>query len=68
MKFKSTTRIYIDMDGVLADFEKAADLHGLDPKEFKMLPGAYRHLEWMPGAENALEYLIANGANVWIAT
>lgn len=50
MKFKSTTRIYIDMDGVLADFEKAAELHGLDPKEFKMLAGAYRHLEWMPGA------------------
>ncbi len=68
MNFKSTSRIYIDMDGVLADFEKAAELHGLDPKEFKMLPGAYRHLEWMPGAEKALDYLLANGANVWIAT
>lgn len=68
MNFKSTTRIYIDMDGVVADFEKAAGLHGMDPKEFKMLPGAYRHLEWMPGAEDALQYLLDNGANVWIAT
>ena len=68
MNFKSTTRIYIDMDGVLVDFEKSAEAHGLAPQDFKMLLGAYRHLEWMPGAEHAIDYLLKNGANVWIAT
>lgn len=67
-RLNTLSRIYIDMDGVLADFEKAAALYGMDPKKFKLMPGAYRHLDWMPGAEEALDHLLEQGANVWIAT
>jgi 5'-nucleotidase len=44
--------IYIDMDGVIANFKKAADEGGWTHRPDKHVD--YRNLEVMPGAQNAL--------------
>lgn len=66
-------RIFIDLDGVLADFDAAAAaIFGMPPREFEELHGArvfwkrladapafYESLEWMPGGRELLEHAIA---------
>ena len=50
-------RIYVDMDGVIADFEKAA---GKLPDEQQGRPDLYvdyLYLDIIPGAEEAMSYL-----------
>jgi len=59
-------RIYVDMDGVIADFEK--NLKGRNPKEVKMMPGTYIRLDPIEGAIEAVRELINMGHDVWIAT
>jgi hypothetical protein len=61
-------RVFVDMDGVLADFGKARDASGLPSEEFKLLPGSYLTLEPIEGAIAAVRQLIATGFDVWIAT
>jgi len=56
------------MDGVLADFEKARVASGLPADEFKLQLGAYRHLDELEGAMDALSWLEASGYDVFIAT
>jgi 5'(3')-deoxyribonucleotidase len=57
-------RIFIDLDGVTADFDAGlATLAShseieLTPKQFKKLPGAYRNLPLVPGAAEAIKQLI----------
>jgi hypothetical protein len=62
------SRFYFDMDGVVADFEEGARLQGLDPKDFKHLPGAYKNLPWMPHAETRFLRWLDAGLNIWMAT
>lgn len=66
--FKPITplRIYVDMDGVIADFEKHLD--GRNPKVVKLLPGTYISLHPMDGALSAIRHLIDSGHDVWLAT
>jgi len=59
-------RIFVDMDGVIADFE--ANLKGRNPKSVKLIPGTYIRLDPIQGALEAVRKLIAAGHNVWIAT
>lgn len=47
--------IYLDMDGVLADYDKGAEAAGISLDEFHATPGAFRHLDLMPGAREALK-------------
>ena len=56
------------MDGVLADFEKARIASGLPAEEYKLQPGAYRHLDELEGAMEALSWLETLGYDVYIAT
>lgn len=52
--------VFIDMDGVLADFDGAIHTHvGEDPPEM-FVPGFFRNLAVMPGAKEAIEALLAN--------
>lgn len=63
--------VYIDLDGVVADFETAMEHDGYDdPKVFKYKPGAYTYLPFMPGAIDAVEQIRdAFGAKrVWFLT
>lgn len=66
------TRIFLDMDGVLVDFDHFMRQHGLTGDEVKKLPGAYREMRPMEGALEGLRRLMSiagqYGAQVWLAT
>lgn len=51
--------LYLDMDGVLADFDKGVGRHNFkkDPPEM-FVKGFFRKLELMPGAKNAVNTLL----------
>lgn len=68
MKGRRRPKVFVDMDGVLADFEKARIASGLPADEFKLQLGAYRHLEELEGAMEALSWLESAGYDVFIAT
>lgn len=61
-------RIFVDMDGVIANFDKAKKALGLTSDEFKTRQGAYLSLEPMPNALESLRELILEGHEVWLAT
>lgn len=62
-------RIFIDMDGVIVDFERYMTEHGLTGDEVKRKPGAYLAMQPMPGAIEAVRSIIGWGLfDVWIAT
>ena len=51
-------RIYIDMDGVISDFDKASKYPPVGSKKGRPdLCVDYLHLDIIPGAEEAVEYL-----------
>lgn len=54
-------RIFIDLDGVCADFNRAIAETGMQPDEFKRVPGAYLNLQLVPGAIDAVNGLVASG-------
>lgn len=58
-KYPDLRTVYLDQDGVLADFEAAARLAGLKPVEAKMTPGFYLDLPLLPGARAAVQELLS---------
>jgi len=61
-------RVFVDMDGVIVDFEGYMNEHGLTGDEVKCLDGIYLRLAPIPGALDAVRSLIGMGYDVWIAT
>ena len=61
-------RIFVDMDGVIVDFEAYRYERGLTGDEVKGIYGAYLDMPAIPGALNAVRSLIGMGFEVWIAT
>lgn len=61
-------RVYFDMDGVLADFEKESRDRNIPFSELKMTIDAYRHLPIMPGAKEAVQRAMAAGYDVFVLT
>lgn len=51
--------VYLDMDGVLADFDAAITNHVPDPPEM-FVPGFFRNLAVMDGAKEGVAALLAN--------
>lgn len=53
--------VYLDMDGVLADYDRAAKERGLDPAKAKDVPGFFRNLEVIEGAKDLVSDLTRRG-------
>lgn len=60
--------VYFDMDGVLADFERASIERGMVGSELKLVRNLYLELEPYPGAFDALKEIADMGFNTHIAT
>lgn len=61
-------RIFIDMDGVIVDFDAYARKLDESGDEIKKRAGAYLRMEPIPGALEAVRSLIGMGYDVWLAT
>lgn len=61
-------RVFIDMDGVIVDFDSYREKFGATGDEIKRQPGAYLAMQPYPGAIKAVCSLIGMGYEVWIAT
>jgi 5'(3')-deoxyribonucleotidase len=61
-------RVFIDMDGVIVDFDRYKTELGLTGDEIKNRPGAYRVMLPIDGALSGVKSLIGMGFEVWIAT
>ncbi len=61
-------RIFLDMDGVVVDFDGYKKRLGLGDDEIKGMDGAYLQMEAMPGAIEGIGKLIGAGYEVWLAT
>lgn len=66
--YPDTPRCYFDMDGVLADFVRAAKEHNMDPAHFKRVAGAYLELPLMAGAVGAVARAEAMGFQIFVLT
>jgi len=67
-KYKNVRRVYFDMDGVIADFEKACIDGGHEFKDFKMLKGSYLNLPVYEGATEAVNMAIDLGYEIFALT
>lgn len=61
-------RVFIDLDGVIVDFDAFAKAEGLTGDEIKKRPGVYLAMSPIPGAISAVRSIIGMGYEVWIAT
>lgn len=61
-------RLFLDMDGVMADYCRAADEQGHAYEDFLNVPGCFRDLPFMPGAREAfLKLLVLAGPeNIYV--
>lgn len=62
------SRVFVDLDGVVVDFDRFARERGLTGDEVKCRPGAYLEMEPIDGALAGVRSLIGMGFEVWIAT
>lgn len=61
-------RVFIDMDGVIVDFDEFKNRLGLTGDQVKQMPNAYTTMSPMAGALEAVRSLIGMGHDVWLAT
>lgn len=61
-------RVFVDMDGVVVDFDAFKEAFGMTGDQVKCMPGAYLDMVAMPGAIAAVRSLIGMGFEVWMAT
>jgi len=59
--YPDVPRVYCDMDGVIADFERGMVETKLPASKFKLIPGSYINLHPMEGAIEGVHELIKMG-------
>lgn len=64
--YEKKVRVYCDLDGVLADFDKACEKRQIKPKEAKHIAGFYKSLDVLPKAIEAISIIESMGYDVWI--
>lgn len=64
----ATRRVFIDMDGVIVDFEAYMAKWGMTGDQVKKHEGAYLSMRPIEGAIAAVRSIIGAGFEVWIAT
>lgn len=67
--FTNGPRIFLDMDGVIADFDRAIREYNAPAKIIKLIPGVYQHLKPMPGALEGISELLEHApGRIFICT
>lgn len=61
-------KVFIDMDGVIVDFERCMRERNLTADQLKEASGAYLNMKAIKGAIAAVREVIDMGYEVWIAT
>ena len=61
-------RVFVDMDGVIVDFDAYKIANNMTGDEVKRTPGAYLAMPAIHGAVEAVRSVIGMGFDVWIAT
>lgn len=61
-------RVFVDMDGVLADFDRLKLELACTGDDLKRMPGAFERMQPIVGAIAGVRSLIGMGYEVWIAT
>jgi 5'(3')-deoxyribonucleotidase len=61
-------RVFVDMDGVIVDFDTFKTELGLTGDEVKKRAGAYQLMKPLPGALDGIKSLVGMGFDVWLAT
>lgn len=67
-KYKDVPRVYLDMDGPLADFDRAIIETKMAGNILKGIKGAFRNLNVVPGAKSAVFELLRLPVDVWVMT
>lgn len=61
-------RVFVDLDGVLVDFDGFMAKHNLTPDETKRMRGAYLAMDPFEEGLKGVRELLGMGYEVWIAT
>ena len=67
-RVRQRRRAFVDLDGVIVDFDGFRTARGLTGDEVKAMPGAYLAMLPLSGAIEGVRSLIGMGYEVWIAT
>ncbi|MEY2152306.1 hypothetical protein AB7849_15480 [Rhodanobacter sp. 115] len=61
-------RVFVDMDGVVVNFDAFRIARGLTGDQVKAMPGAYLQMPAIEGAIASVRSVIGMGYEVWLAT
>lgn len=67
-QYEDIPRIYVDMDGPQADYEREMIISGIPSKRLKLIRGTYTRLTLVPGAREAILELLRLKAEVFTLT
>lgn len=67
-QYRDIPRVYVDMDGPQADYEREIILSGIPSKRLKHMKGTYARLTVVPNARESILALLELPVEVWTMT